>query len=154
MDPLRVSPASGPFADPAEVEQCESGGNVLVVQTYPPGIVYYKVTGRLVKGLVPTIVKWIDRARERGLATKFVDLWETTGYEAEAREQITAKQRPTISQVLLEHVLVRSRLVAMGISVANLVLAWKLRMYSEREPFERVFLSTLTEQRRRDAAGR
>lgn len=68
----------------------------------------------------------------------FHDWAQVTGYETEARIHYTDWSKPLMPQVLSIHILFESRLVAMGLSVANLVLGNKLHATSDRRHFEQL----------------
>jgi len=79
--------------------------------------------------------------------------WEAvTGYESIVRQELVRwsleQQKP--GEV---HVLVKSRIVAMGVSVANVALGGKLKVYSERQKFERVRTETIAGRRRASIPG-
>lgn len=66
----------------------------------------------------------------------FHDWAGVKGYTTEARVEFTEWSRPRAHLVLSAHVLIVSRILAMGISVANLVLRPQLQAYTSRERFE------------------
>lgn len=68
----------------------------------------------------------------------FHDWAKITGYDTEARIHYTNWSQPLIAQVDAVHILFESRLVAMGVSVANLVLGNKLHATADRQHFERL----------------
>jgi hypothetical protein len=85
---------------------------------------------------------------QNGRSIVFADWWDMTGYDSTARVELTAwmaKMRPRMSAF---HVLVRSRLVAMGVSVANLALGGWIRSYSLRPPFLGAMQAEVTRMKR------
>ncbi len=77
----------------------------------------------------------------------FHDWFEASGYDSGARKTLTnmvLQLRPKLGSV---HILVSSRILSMGISVANVVLGGFIRSYSERQKFEAAY-----EQQRTKAA--
>jgi hypothetical protein len=66
----------------------------------------------------------------------FYDFWEMPTYDSEMRTEWTrwlATHRASLDSL---HVLARSKLVLMGVSVANLALGGIVRTHSTREPFD------------------
>jgi hypothetical protein len=74
--------------------------------------------------------------RECGRIALFDDLEELTGYESELRIRLTEWSRKNRSKVVGFHIFTRSRLVAMGVTVANLALGGTIRAHLRRETFE------------------
>lgn len=72
----------------------------------------------------------------------FHDLHEVTSYDSKARVYYTEQSKPVMHRVQLVEMLFSSRLIAMSIEVANIVLGGKLKGTTDRVGFER----------RRDAA--
>lgn len=63
--------------------------------------------------------------------------WEAVAnYDTSARKELTAYVDSVKDRISSSHILVRSSLVAMGVSVANVVLRQRLVAYSRRDRFE------------------
>jgi hypothetical protein len=71
-----------------------------------------------------------DRARV------FVDAEDTTGYESEVRIEATEHMRRIRPRLLSVQLLVRSKIVAMGVSVANLALGGFMTVHTRRAAFD------------------
>jgi hypothetical protein len=69
----------------------------------------------------------------------FYDLWELESYESELRKQMTSWVMERRSLVAEMHVLLRSKLVSMGVSVANLALGGIITTHTQRAPFQKAF---------------
>ncbi len=101
-----------------------------------PGVVIVRLSGHGEAAFSPLI--------ERGILTSlesapqfwlFFDLYALDSYDSALRVDLTAaifKQRDRMADF---HVLVRSKIVAMGVSVANLALGGRLTSHRERKPF-------------------
>jgi hypothetical protein len=69
----------------------------------------------------------------------FNDNDEMDGYDSAFRTTMTEWAQKHKERLQCTHVLVRSRLVAMGVTVAQLVLRENLKMYADRKSFEAAF---------------
>lgn len=67
--------------------------------------------------------------------TGFLDLSEISGYDTEVRTLSTEATRAFLPRIGGMHFFVTSRLVAMGVSVANLALGGRLTVHTTRAPF-------------------
>jgi hypothetical protein len=70
-------------------------------------------------------------------AAVYADWQGMTGYESEARIELTAWMKSVRPHMRSFSVLVRSRVVAMGVSVANLALGGGLRSFTSTTAFRR-----------------
>lgn len=93
---------------------------------------------------VDPILDFLEAVIARGIRPRVFDDWElATSYDTAVRNRMTAwtlKHRKEIAQT---HILVRSRLLAMGVTVANLAVGGSLRVYSSRDAFERALYEAL-----------
>jgi len=67
----------------------------------------------------------------------FHDFSEVTGYPAEARRRLVGWGVDKREQILSTNVLFKSKVVAMGTSLATLLLPGQINGFSKREEFER-----------------
>jgi len=109
----------------------------LTVASPAPGIFHTIGSGVVDTEMAGRIVEAGDRvvADTRPIVA-FHDWEALTGYEPKCREILTDWGLRIRADVEAVHLLVRSRLVAMGVSVAGLVLQGMLVSYSTRAPFE------------------
>jgi len=79
--------------------------------------------------------------------------WEgVTGYESVVRQELVRwSQEQTKSGEV--HILVKSRIVAMGVSVANVALGGELKVYSDRQKFDKARTETTASRRRQSIPG-
>jgi len=99
-------------------------------------VAYNQITGYLEKDIVPKITQPIDRLIAQGVRPViFNDWWELTGYDSDARLKLTDWIFWVRGKIVGSHVLVRSKIVSMGVSIANLALGGMLTVYTDRQEF-------------------
>lgn len=86
---------------------------------------------------------------ECGEIALFDDLERVTGYDTAVRVRLTAWGREHRSHIVAHHILTRSKLVAMGVSVASLALGGAIEAHSRRDSFD----GALRGQVKRGASG-
>jgi len=105
-------------------------------------VMLLKITGHLDR---PMGLHVLDIATKAAVGTKrlhiFCDWAEMTGYESDVRSAFTQWAATHRSKVTF-HLLVGSKLVAMGVSVANLALGGILVGYTNRTSFDAALRST------------
>lgn len=105
-------------------------------------VMVLKVTGHLDR---PMGLHVLDIAGRAAATVKrlhiFCDWAEMTGYESDVRSAFTQWAATNRSKVTF-HLLVSSKLVAMGVSVANLALGGILVGYTNRASFDAALRST------------
>ena len=113
----------------------------LMLYQLRPGLIVSNATGHLVARFSEPFTDSIDaRIEQDGSVTLFHEWFDVTGYDTSVRldwTEWTQRQRANISST---HILVSSRIVAMGVRTAALALALvgaKLVSYTERERFMR-----------------
>lgn len=79
----------------------------------------------------------VDDVAGAMLVSSFHDLERVTSYDSAARVQYTEQSKPVMVHVASVEMLFSSRLIAMSIEVANIVLGGKLKGTSDRAAFER-----------------
>jgi hypothetical protein len=82
----------------------------------------------------------------RGAVTAFFDTAEMSGYTTRLRTGMTDAVK---KHALAVHVLVRSKIVAMGVSIANLALGGTVKSYSDLKSFDTQLQAVLGEDARR-----
>lgn len=73
---------------------------------------------------------------ECGKIALFDDLENLEGYDSTVRLKLTTWSRENRSKIVAFHILTRSRIVAMGVTVANLALGGSIRPHLDRRSFE------------------
>jgi hypothetical protein len=119
-------------------EAWESPRGALVISHPVVGVMLYTYRGYMTVDVVP----FIERTTARVLAVArrppdvFIDLEEMTGYESAYRREVSKWGARTYRQFDEVRVLVRSKIVAMGIAVSNLTSAGKLKSTTKRSEFQ------------------
>lgn len=99
-------------------------------------VVYEQVTGYLEKDVVGKITHPIDKLIGQGARPIiFNDWWELSGYDSDARLKLTDWIFWIRGKIVGSHILVRSKIVSMGVSIANLALGGMLTVYTDRQEF-------------------
>jgi len=108
------------------------------------GVFCTQVSGHFTMDVVDLFVGAIDEVigDTEGQLRSFHDLRDVVSYDSRARLAYTEQSKPIMHRVQAVEMLFSSGLIAMGISVANIVLGGKLKGTSDVAAFER----------RRDAA--
>jgi len=79
--------------------------------------------------------------KQHGRLHAFFDAFEMTSYDSQMRTGITDYFRHNLKQVASLEVGARSRLVAMGATVANVVLGGMIKLHNTPEDFQRALKS-------------
>ncbi len=138
--------APGTLPEPTRIIEHDRGR----VELYAHGDVVVTIaSGQIIAGDSRALTDVVDSVRRRvGCVRVFHDWHAVEGYESEARIHLTRwtldAPRGTIGEC---HVLVRSKLVAMGVSTAALALrlaSIPLFSYTLRAPFEARLIAALS----------
>ena len=81
------------------------------------------------------IVEWTSTASASGPLHVFHDWRRMTGYDSAARERLSRHVQEMGPRIASANLLVESRIMAMGVQVANMLLGGRLVTYSAREAF-------------------
>ena len=112
-------------------------------------VILFVEAGFLVKDFAPLITEHLDGAVRGGARPEiFVDAYDLEGYDSEVRLGATNWLKTHKSAVRKQHMLVRSRLTKMGLSVASLALGGVLEGYADRDAFEREYRRAVSESAR------
>jgi len=102
-----------------------------------PGVVVFVEKGFLTSEFAAHIVDHCDRALDEALKVEvFVDGYELDGYDPEIRNGASDWLRRNSARVIAQHMLVRSRLTKMGLSVVSLAFGGLIRGHHERRSFD------------------
>ncbi len=122
----------------------------LVMTSPVPGVFLTRVSGHTDLDCALHLMRAFDRigAITMGSLDVFHDWEAVTGYDSIVRQELVrwSEENEKSGEV---HVLVKSRLVAMGVSVANAALGGKLVIYSDRAKFEAARTETTMRKRRK-----
>lgn len=126
----------------------------LGIWTPAPALLVFHVVGHGHRDFARPILETFDRLRSAGGAIHvFGDLERLPNYDSELRIHATEHFRAHLVSMASLHVLVKSRLVAMGVAVANLALHGLVTIHATREPFLRALDHQLKEQRAKGFSG-
>mgnify|MGYP000195993767 CR=1 FL=1 len=110
----------------------------LTVQRLTPQVVLVTMQGSVSEDAVPFINTVLAAELRTGTALHtFWDLGELTWYHTQIRVQTTKAIKDNLARITDLHVFVRSKLVAMGVSVANLALENRIRVVNTQNDFQR-----------------
>jgi len=110
------------------------------------GLVLQRVGGHGNADLVRAMIVQLDQAMSEGSPLSvFGDFEELEGYDADARSLLTKWTKDNFANLRVMHILVKSRAVATGVSVANVALRGAMRSHTERARFEAAFALELAQ---------
>ncbi len=135
---------------PLGEESWTSPNGTLVIKHPAPGVVVFVEKGFLVAPFAEHIGRHSDTAlQEADKIQLFVDAYELDGYDPEIRNAGSAflKQHP--DRVAAQHMLVRSRLTKMGLSVVSLMFGGLIKGHHERISFDAELAGAIRSARRR-----
>lgn len=115
-----------------------STANGRMTYAFPsPGIMVNTMTGHYAADLLSFCLAGMADGIEGGPLVMFFDWEGMTGYDVDCRREMTKWTMDRKAQIGKVHILVKSKLVAMGVSVANLLLGGDtICSYTDRPKFE------------------
>lgn len=114
----------------------ETARGRLVSWVLEPGLMVFQITSHGDKAFVEPIVAGLTRCLRYGPSIQlFVDVELMTTYDSELRTQVTAALSRERSRVASLHIVVGTKLVAMGVSVANLALGGLMTIHRDSGSF-------------------
>jgi hypothetical protein len=118
-------------------ETFRSGRGAVTIALVAPRVLLCKADGHYDEPLAAHYVRAMTHASEYGPAELFLDWENLTGYDSECRRLMTQFMLDNRARFTRAHILVRNRLVAMGVSTAALLIGdGLLEAYTERSRFE------------------
>lgn len=137
-----------PFAwNPADAETYRDAGLEAQLWRPAPCILVTKIRGHASAAALRFYTDHAEHEMRHGRLTVFHDWFDLTGYDAEARDEIRRWGKRHNDDFIGVHYLVRSKVIAMLISVAALTLGRDLLATTERDPFLAKLAATLGPQR-------
>jgi hypothetical protein len=122
---------------PSGDEGWVSARGELSIRHPAPGIVVFVEKGWLSAEFAQHILKHSDQALEEADKVQlFVDCFALDGYDPEIRNGGSAWLKKHAARVTAQHMLVRSRLTKMGLSVVSLALGGLIKGHHERRTFD------------------
>ena len=121
----------------------------IVRRAAPPKIVLTRVTHHATFGMVDRYLRILDVELTHGPVEIFHDWAGVTGYDTEARRRITAWGSTRGQAITQVHVLLGSKLLAMGISMATVALGRDFAVHYDRVRWEASLAALLPDYRAR-----
>jgi hypothetical protein len=132
------SPADAPFRR----EHATARGSVRI-DRIDERLVHMIMRGMLVEQDGVLVARWLDECLPAArAATLFFDLDELDSYESPVRKLAQRVLKRHEDRWTSIHALVRSRIVAMGVSVANTLLGGRIEIHRDRAAFDRALAHT------------
>ena len=114
----------------------------LRVEHFEAGLFRATVSGHFSTSLLQPYLRTLERALATGRATGFHDWEGMETYDAECRKVLTEWTIRHRAKIEGWHILVRSKLVAMGVATASLLIGGgTIVSYTDREKFEAAYRS-------------
>ena len=127
---------------PEVLDQYSSAKGESLLTAPKADMVLFKVVGHLDKTMGRRTLDLVEKAAiPHRIFYLFCDWAEMNGYDSEIRNMYTQWIASNRSRLKV-HILVGSKLVSMGVSVANLALGGSLIGYTNRTAFEAALRST------------
>ena len=101
-----------------------------------PGVLHFVVERRLSTELARHILDFVEHSRSQQLSF-FHDWSKVTGYDTQARITITSWSVKHRSRLVTAHMLARSKIVRMGVSVANIAVGGIAKLHESQRPGRR-----------------
>ncbi len=112
-----------------------SSSNGIGISSPAPGLALVVMQGHVRTASVPAALHELAQIVKGNAGFHyFYDLWDLQVYDSPVRVDLTNYHRAVGLQSL--HALTRSRVVAMGVAVANLALGNRITVHSGRESFD------------------
>jgi hypothetical protein len=111
------------------------GKNGSVTITASVGVVVLRMRGHVAADLVPPQLALLRRVRTGSPMDYFYDLWELAGYDSALRVELTNWHLRDRENLRSLHTVTRSKIVKMGVTVANVALG-VIVQHDDRRSFE------------------
>jgi Fe2+ transport system protein FeoA len=120
-----------------------------VARETSPNIVLTRVTHHATAGMVDCYLRALEPQLEHGPVEIFHDWAGVTGYDTEARRRMTAWGSTRGQAITHVHLLLGSKVLAMGVSVASLALGRDFAVHYDRVRWEASLAMLLPDYRLR-----
>ena len=119
-----------------------------VSRATPPNLVVSRITEHATLGMAERYTSLLDGEVLRAPLEIFHDWSGMTGYDPDARKLLTDWNVRHSAHVQQVHMLVKSRVIAMGVSVSSLIAGRDFAAYSDRRLWERPLAALYPAHRR------
>ncbi len=127
-----------------QTEQWTFPRALVTVSTPRTGVLRTTVAGYATTEVGALLIQQFQSAITRFGSVVVFDDWEAaTGYDSDVRVKLTDWTRRSQSSIPEIHILVGSKIVAMGLSVAALVVSHGLHVHPHRKAFEAAYALAL-----------
>lgn len=134
---------------PPKVDWLESGRGSLQLTLYAPCVLLAVVRGHYGKDLLPRYMRALAEVAASGRAVGFHDWENMTSYDSECRRRMTEWTIHNRTRVESAHILVKHRLVAMGVATGSMLVGRNLvSTYTNRSKFEAAYRDILNRRER------
>jgi hypothetical protein len=115
-----------------------SDGRGIITLRYPaPHVELIRCEGYARSEHIDEVLASRERiVRTHGKLAIFDDLEDLRGYDSDVRTKLTAWSRENRPKIVAFHILVRSKIVAMGVSLANMAIGGAIVAHTRRADFE------------------
>lgn len=115
-----------------------SDGRGVITVRYPaPHVELIRCEGHARAEHIDEVLASRDRIVEKlGKIAIFDDLEDMRGYDSDVRSKLTAWSRAHRPDIVAFHILLRSKIVAMGVSLANRAIGGSIVTHTRRAEFE------------------
>lgn len=128
----------------ARVDTWSSPRGILAIEHPVPGVIRFVYNGYMTADVVPFLEASVKRITDMGLRPDlFIDLTQMTSYDSDYRKAISKWGSENYRRFGEVRVLVRSKLIAMGIAVSNLTAEGKLKPTTQRRDFDGAFAAAM-----------
>jgi hypothetical protein len=103
-----------------------------------PRIVIIRIEGHAREEVLEPLLSTLEGAMRLGPVIAFDDWEGVTGYDSAVRVRMTAWTRRFSGGIVATHILMGSRILSMGVSLASRAADLPVTVYDERSEFERV----------------
>lgn len=139
-----------PRADLSPALELVTDRGRLSIREVAPGVVLTVFAGHGSIEVAEALIGYFERVIERHGGIVIFDDWdEAKGYDSEVRFRLTEWTKANFDVLRATTVLVRSKILAMGLSVANLALRRPVTVLHDRKAFERALMLARSEARSR-----
>ena len=134
-----TNPSRSPFTPPALTPLALSkwtgpSGELFVARPSPSALVVV-MKGRVEVAAGPVLYGAITREIARAPASVYWDLWDMVWYDSDVRAKATSSLVESLARVPEIHATAQSKIVLMGVSVANIAVGGRVQSHPTREAF-------------------
>lgn len=145
-DLLERTPLPGSYGSMSPTSTHRGPRGVFYFYQVAPDVIYTQACGHMDHGCAEAFMTFVNRTFDRGRPTTLFHDWsKMTGYDSDARATLTRWTIERRASIAAAVILLRSKLVAMGVATANLAtspLGVEFRSHTSREAFAAEFLAT------------